>query len=130
MMLRKALSAMLVLAPVVMIGGCAGDDSGPILKDVKSIIFIQRTARNEMGNVFDYTGYQGGGRIVKLEPPAANGKLTVLTSDPMFDNADFMAWDLSFACCAAPITACTRNAATARSTWINSAASVPLGKLT
>src|SRR5215471_12942495 len=91
-MLRKALCTALVVA----LAGCAGDDTGPILKDVKSIVFIQRTARNEMGNVFDYTGYLGGGRIVKLEPPAANGKLTVLTSDPMFDNADFGSWDLSF----------------------------------
>ena len=91
-MSRKVISLAVVLA----VAGCAGDDSGPILKDVKSIIFVQRTARNGMGNVFSYTDYVGGGRIVKLEPPAANGKLTVLTSDPMFDNADFMAWDLSF----------------------------------
>ena len=72
MMFRKALSAALVLA----IAGCAGDDSGPILKDVKSIIFIQRTARNEMGNVFDYTGYVGGGRIVNLGSLAGKEGLT------------------------------------------------------
>ena len=33
---------------------------------------------------------------MKLEPPSANGKLTVLTSDPTFANADIMSWDLSF----------------------------------
>jgi hypothetical protein len=66
-------------------------------QDVKSIIFLQRAARNEgVGNVFEYNGYVPGGKIVKLEPPSADGKLTVLTSDPMFDEADFMAWDLSF----------------------------------
>src|SRR3954451_11326904 len=65
--------------------------------DVKAIIFLQRAARNEgVGNVFDYTGYVPGGRIARLEPPSADGKLTILTSDPMFDEADFMSWDLSF----------------------------------
>ena len=37
-----------------------------------------------------------GGRLVKLEPPSADGKLTVLTSDPMFADADIMSYDLSF----------------------------------
>jgi hypothetical protein len=65
--------------------------------DVKAIIFLQRPARNEgVGNVFEYTSYVPGGRIVKLEPPSADGKLTVLTSDPMFAESDFMSWDLSF----------------------------------
>src|SRR3954453_7756881 len=68
-------------------GGCksAGDDTSGsnnsiVPQDVQAIIFIQRTARNDgMGNVFDYTSYEPGGRLVKLEPPSANGKLTVLT---------------------------------------------------
>jgi hypothetical protein len=65
--------------------------------DVKAIIFLQRAARNEgMGNVFDYTGYKPGARLMKLEPPTADGKLTNLTADPMFGNADIMSWDLSF----------------------------------
>src|SRR4029453_1696410 len=66
--------------------------------DVKAIVFLQRAARNEgMGNVFDYTGYKAGARLVKLEPPTADGKLTNLTADPMFAGADIMSWDLSFA---------------------------------
>jgi hypothetical protein len=66
-------------------------------KDTSAIIFLQRTARNEgVGNIFDYTGYLPGARLVKLEPPTADGKLTVLTSDPMFNGADIMSWDLSF----------------------------------
>jgi Hydrazine synthase alpha subunit middle domain len=70
---------------------------GGVPSDVKAIIFLQRVARNEgVGNVFDYKGYVPGGRIVKLEPPSADGKLTVLTADPMFAGADFMSWDLSF----------------------------------
>src|SRR5579884_291588 len=90
--MRKTLVTVIALS----LASCSGEDQAPILKDVKSIVFIQRTARNEMGNVFDYLGYVAGGRIVKLEPPSADGKLTVLTSDPMFNGADFMAYDLSF----------------------------------
>src|SRR5262249_40639876 len=90
--MRKTLATFLVLA----LASC-GEDRGPgIPKEVTSIIFLQRSIRNEGGNVFDYLGYQAGSRIVKLEPPAADGKLTVLTSDPMWTGADFMAWDLSF----------------------------------
>ena len=59
-------------------------------------MFLQRMPRTDTGNVFDYTSYVPGGRLVKLSPPAADGKLTVLTSDPMFANADIMAYDLSF----------------------------------
>src|SRR5438105_52886 len=85
------------LAFALAVASCSGSASSPgIPKDVKSIIFLQRVARNEGGNVFDYTGYVPGGRIVKLEPPSADGQLTVLTADPMFAGADFMAWDLSF----------------------------------
>ena len=64
--------------------------------DVQSVIFLQRSPRNSNGNVFDYTSFVPGARLVKLEPPSADGKLTVLTADPMWSGADIMAWDLSF----------------------------------
>lgn len=91
---------LLGVVPLAGLFGCSSDDGGggvsALPSDVKAIIFIQRVPRQGLGNVFDYTSYKPGGRIVKLEPPAADGKLTVLTSDPMFDGADFGAWDLSF----------------------------------
>jgi Hydrazine synthase alpha subunit middle domain len=88
------LGAGLILA----LDGCSGSqNSAPALPaDVQAIIFLQRAPRDSGGNVFDYTSFVPGGRIVKLEPPAADGTLTNLTADPMFDNADFMSWDLSF----------------------------------
>ncbi|MDZ4693994.1 MAG: hypothetical protein SGI86_02530 [Deltaproteobacteria bacterium] len=67
-----------------------------IPQDVDSIIFLQRTARQDTGNVFEYNGYVAGARLLKLSPPAADGTLTELTSDPRFKNSDIMAWDLSF----------------------------------
>jgi hypothetical protein len=46
--------------------------------DVQAITFLQRTPRNDDGNVFDYNNFVAGGRLVMLSPPSANGKLTVV----------------------------------------------------
>jgi hypothetical protein len=88
---------MLALSAAAFGSACSNSSSTTTLPpDVRAIVFLQRMPRTDNGNVFEYTSYVPGGRLVKLEPPSANGKLTVLTSDPMFDNADIMAYDLSF----------------------------------
>jgi Hydrazine synthase alpha subunit middle domain len=46
--------------------------------DVQAITFLQRTPRNDDGNVFDYNNFVAGGRLVMLSPPSTNGKLTVV----------------------------------------------------
>jgi Hydrazine synthase alpha subunit middle domain len=76
--------------------GGGSTDPQTLPADVSAIVFLQRKPRSDTGNVFEYTSYQPGARLVKLEPPSADGKLTVLTSDPRFENADIMAYDLSF----------------------------------
>jgi len=95
--LAGGLAAILAL-PIVQ-AGC-GKDSGngsAVPSDVKAIIFVQRPARNEgVGDVFQYTSYKPGAKLVKLEPPSADGKLTNLTADGMFAQADIQSWDLSF----------------------------------
>jgi hypothetical protein len=88
--------AVLALGAGISAGGCADHKGGPLSADVQSIIFLQRMPRTNTGNVFDYTSYIPGGRLVTLTPPSADGKLQVLTSDPMFDGADIMSYDLSF----------------------------------
>ncbi|HXI58554.1 MAG TPA: hypothetical protein VNO55_20945, partial [Polyangia bacterium] len=101
---RSAVGLALVGLGVIGVSGafgvaCSGGtdaSSNALGGDVHSIIFLQRVLRNDAGNVFDYTSYKAGGRLVTLEPPSANGKLTVLTSDPMFAAADIMSYDLSF----------------------------------
>ncbi|HEX3698529.1 MAG TPA: hypothetical protein VH374_24365 [Polyangia bacterium] len=77
-------------------GPSTGTGTNPLGGDIHAITFLQRPLRNDGGNVFDYTSYKAGGRLVMLEPPSADGKLTVLTSDPMFAAADIMSYDLSF----------------------------------
>jgi hypothetical protein len=76
--------------------GGGGANPGALPADVSAIVFLQRKPRTDTGNVFEYTSYVPGGRLVKLEPPSADGKLTVLTSDARFEGADIMAYDLSF----------------------------------
>jgi hypothetical protein len=89
----------LVLMGALTQAGCddSGTGEGP-LDGVDSIVFLQRIARGGMGDIFNYTSYEAGGRIVKLSPPTADGKLEVLCcdQDEAFANADISGYDLSF----------------------------------
>ena len=93
------------------LGGCNSSDTGGqgaeslLPADVRAIVFVQRTARNSGGNVFDYANYVPGGSLMKLEPPSPNGKLTNLPAVASanaavtgvdFTGADITSWDLSF----------------------------------
>jgi hypothetical protein len=97
---RVLRAVLLALATAAVGSSCSsgsnGSGSSALPADVKAIIFLQRMPRTDNGNVFDYTSYVPGARLVMLEPPSANGKLTVLTSDSKFDGADIMSYDLSF----------------------------------
>jgi hypothetical protein len=80
------------------ISGCGNDNSGP-LGNIDSLIILQRQARNDMGDIFQYTSYIPGARIVKLSPPTASGKLSVLCCDaqgPDYANIDISSYDISF----------------------------------
>lgn len=85
------------LAAATFGGACGGDDPGP-LDGIDSVVFLQRPSRNEMGDIFQYTSYIAGARIVKLSPPTADGELTVICcdQDPEFAAADISGYDLSF----------------------------------
>lgn len=80
--------------------GCSGDDSstGP-LGDVDALIILQRPKRNDGGDIFTYTSYLPGARLVKLEPPTADGVKTTLCCDQAgaeFANIDISGYDISF----------------------------------
>ncbi|HLK94058.1 MAG TPA: hypothetical protein VKZ18_29465 [Polyangia bacterium] len=59
--------------------------------DVQAITFLQRTPRNDDGNVFDYANFVAGGRLVELSPPSADGKLTVIFPNTEVCTANAMA---------------------------------------
>ena len=75
----RTVAALLPVALLAPIAGCSnGSDGGALPPDVKAIVFLQRTPRGDQGNVFDYTSYAAGGRLLMLSPPSADGKLTTL----------------------------------------------------
>ena len=70
-------------------------------------MFLQRTPRGDQGNVFDYTSYAAGGRLVALTPPSADGTPTTLfpTADTCValgmdascvGQADIQSYDINF----------------------------------
>lgn len=77
--------------------GCGSDDNGP-LSSIDSLIILQRPKRNDMGDIFQYTSYKAGARLVKLSPPTADGKQEVICCDkvPGFEQADISGFDISF----------------------------------
>ncbi len=79
--------------------GCNGsDDSSGPLGNVDSLVILQRPRRNDTGDIFQYTSYVPGARIVKLTPPTADGKQETLccTNVPGFEKADISSYDISF----------------------------------
>ncbi|HUS29036.1 MAG TPA: hypothetical protein VMZ53_11010, partial [Kofleriaceae bacterium] len=79
--------------------GCGSDDNTGPLGSVDSLVILQRPKRNDMGDIFQYTSYIPGARLVKLSPPTADGKLEVLCCDKAgaeFAAIDISSYDLSF----------------------------------
>jgi hypothetical protein len=79
--------------------GCGGDDNTGPLGNVDSLIILQRPKRNDMGDIFQYTSYIPGAKLVKLSPPTADGKQTVICCDKAgaeFANIDISGYDISF----------------------------------
>ena len=80
--------------------GCGGDDSNGPLGDVDALIVLQRPRRNDMGDIFQYTSYVAGAKLVKLSPPTADGKLETLfptvSQGQEFAAADISGYDISF----------------------------------
>jgi len=78
--------------------GGSGSDSGP-LGNVDSLIILQRPKRNDTGDIFQYTSFKPGARIVQLQPPTADGTLTTICCDkagPDFAQIDISSYDISF----------------------------------
>jgi hypothetical protein len=89
-------------AMMAAVGGgvaCGGSTSSGPLDNVDALVILQRPKRNDSGDIFQYTSYIAGARIVKLEPPTADGVLTTLCCDKAgaeFANIDISNYDLSF----------------------------------
>jgi hypothetical protein len=78
---------------------CGGNDNNGPLGNVDALVILQRPKRNDAGDIFQYTSYIPGARLVKLSPPTADGTLTTLCCDnagPEFAGMDIQNYDLSF----------------------------------
>ncbi len=96
---RRTLRVLLgMVAATSALSACGGNDTQALPPDVKSILILQRTPRADQGNVFDYTSYAAGGRLVLLSPPSADGKLSVLFDKDVagVEGIDIQSYDLSF----------------------------------
>jgi len=93
--ITKGIALSLALASGV--AACGGSNDGP-LGDVQALVILQRQARNEMGDIFQYTSYMPGARIIKLSPPTADGVQTTICcdQDAAFSEVDISGYDLSF----------------------------------
>src|SRR3954470_22509598 len=79
--------------------GCGNDDNTGPLGNVDALVILQRPKRNDMGDIFQYTSYIPGAKLVKLSPPTADGTQTVICCDkagPEFANIDISSYDISF----------------------------------
>ena len=88
----------LALALALSATACGGSDPGP-LDGIDSLVFLQRASRNETGDIFQYTSYQPGAKLVKLSPPTADGVLTQLCCSKAgaeFADIDISSYDLSY----------------------------------
>lgn len=93
--ITKGIALSLALASVA--SGCGSDSEGP-LGDTKALVILERVARNEMGDIFQYTSYEPGAHIVTLSPPTADGVRTPICcdQDEAFSEVDISGYDLSF----------------------------------
>jgi hypothetical protein len=93
----KRISLAITLSMTLALPACGSDGGGDV---PDSIVFLQRMPRTGgMGDIFQYTSYIPGARLVKLSPATADGTLEVLCCDAMgaeYGEIDIMSYDLSF----------------------------------
>lgn len=95
--MKHAMKSIAIGAALFTLGGIGcSDDPGP-LGSIDSLIILQRTKRNQTGDIFQYASYVPGARLVKLEPPTADGTLTTICcTGAEFARADISGFDISF----------------------------------
>ena len=77
--------------------GCQTSDPGPLANT--SAVFLQRVPRlTGIRDVFQYASYVPGGRLAKLTPATADGKLSELCCSQFagFEEVDIQSYDIAF----------------------------------
>src|SRR5436190_658904 len=87
------------LVMLAALASCGKSDQGDPLKDISAIIVLQRAARmGGVGDVFQYTSYVPGAKLIKVSPPTADGTKTVVCCDKYveFAQVDIQSYDIAF----------------------------------
>lgn len=96
--MKRPITLALLLAAACTSGKTASD-SEQALKNIGAVVVLQRAPRmGGVGDVFQYTTYAPGAKLVKLEPPTADGTRTELCCDafPEMAGLDIQSYDISF----------------------------------
>lgn len=94
--MRKFATILTVFAAIGCGGSSGGDDP---LKSVNALVILQRAPRmGGIGDVFQYASYVPGAKLLKLQPPTADGTLSTLccTQWPEFAQLDIQSYDIAF----------------------------------
>ncbi len=94
-----AVTAVICAASAACNSGKTSSDNEQALKNIGAIVVLQRAPRmGGIGDVFQYTSYAPGAKLVKLEPPTSDGTRTVLCCDafPEMAGVDIGTYDVSF----------------------------------
>ena len=100
--MKQSIKSIVFAAAIALTGtgaGCGGNDTAGPLGNVDALVILQRPSRNDTGDIFQYTSYVPGARLVKLSPPTADGVLTTLCCDKAgaeFAQIDISGYDISF----------------------------------
>ncbi len=94
--MRKQL-ALLTMATMF---GCGSGSTSDPLKNIDALLILQRAPRmGGVGDVFQYTSYLPGARLVKLDPPTADGKISELCCSQFgaaYADIDIQSYDLAY----------------------------------
>jgi hypothetical protein len=94
--MRKALALVVSAAAL----GCGGSGGGPDVLKNQDLIILQRAPRmGGVGDVFQYTSYVPGARLIKLAPATADGKVSELCCSAFgaeWASADIQSYDIAF----------------------------------
>jgi hypothetical protein len=88
-----------ISALTITLAACGSDKAQGPLDEVDAIVFIERQPRmGGMGDIFQYSSYEPGAKLVKLSPPTADGERTVICCDQesAYSEVDIIDFDVSF----------------------------------
>jgi hypothetical protein len=96
---RSVIALSTALTLVASCGENSSSEGEQVLKSIGAVVVLQRPERmGGVGDVFQYTSYVPGARLLKISPPTADGTRTELCCNafPEMNGLDIQSYDISF----------------------------------